>query len=122
MGFGMGGRGSATGIAIATLTAESSAIVQTFQPLDSIRRKLSTHRSRALHSRRSHLRSVQPVNERKQLRAIELDPMSTNPWPTKFRFLERIGACVAHQRPQTRPVFDYTERFLQTIRGRSTIG
>ena len=82
---------SASGIVIGAISAESPPISQTFQRPDSIRRSWLAHRLWALHNHRTHLRPVQPVDQREQLRMVELHPGRRNLRPAELCLLERLG-------------------------------
>ena len=82
---------SAAGVIIAAMRPESPPISQTFQRPDSIRRSLSAHRLRALHGHRTHLRPIQPVDQREQLRMVQPHPGRRNLRPAELRLLKRLG-------------------------------
>src|SRR4249919_3524982 len=51
----------------------------------------SAHRLRSLHSHRSDLLPVQPIDQRKQLRMVQPHRGRPNPGPAELRFLKRLG-------------------------------
>src|SRR6476646_2387229 len=51
----------------------------------------SAHRLRPLHSHRSDLLPVQPIDQRKQLRMVQLQRGRPNQRPAELRVLERLG-------------------------------
>src|SRR5271168_446050 len=82
---------SATAIVIAAITAYSLPVSQSFQTPDSKCHRFSTQRLRPLHIHRSDFLPVQPIDQRKQLRVVQLHRGWPNPGPAELRFLKCLG-------------------------------